>query len=300
VIDVALLSVVWRWRLRDGLAIREISRRTGLSRITIRKYLNSDIVEPKHEARKNASKLDEFEEKLTKWLETEPRKSRKQRRNVRQMFAELVALGYRGSYERVAAFAREWRRRQREAALIAGGGTFVPLVFAPGEAFQFDWSEDWAVIGGERMKLKVAHFKLAHSRAFTLRAYRQETHEMLFDAHNHALRVLDGVPSRDLYDNMKTAVDRIGRGKARMVNARFNAMISHYLFEVTFCNPASGWEKGQIKNNVQDARRRVWQGVPALASLAALNKWVEQQLPCAVARGTAPGGQGPHDRRGVG
>jgi transcriptional regulator with XRE-family HTH domain len=148
VIDVALLSVIRRWRLRDGLAIREISRRTGLSRITIRKYLNSDIVEPKHEARKNASKLDEFEEKLTKWLETEPRKSRKQRRNVRQMFAELVALGYRGSYDRVAAFAREWRRRQREAALIAGGGTFVPLVFAPGEAFQFDWSEDWAVIGG--------------------------------------------------------------------------------------------------------------------------------------------------------
>ncbi|MFT5446405.1 MAG: hypothetical protein ACI9DC_001572, partial [Gammaproteobacteria bacterium] len=74
VIDVALLSVIRRWRLRDGLALREISRRTGLSRITIRKYLNSDIVEPKYEARKNASTLDEFEEKLTRWLETEPRK----------------------------------------------------------------------------------------------------------------------------------------------------------------------------------------------------------------------------------
>lgn len=276
-IDVALLSVIRRWRLRDGLAIREISRRTGLSRITIRKYLNSDIVEPKYEARKNASKLDEFEEKLVRWLETEPRKSRKQRRNVRQMFAELVALGYRGSYDRVAAFARGWRRRQREAALIAGGGTFVPLVFAPGEAFQFDWSEDGAVVGGERMKFKVAHFKLAHSRAFTLRAYRQETHEMLFDAHNHALRVLGGVPTRGLYDNMKTAVDRIGRGKARAVNARFNAMTSHYLFEATFCNPASGWEKGQIEKNVQDARRRLWQDAPSFASLAVLNEWLEQR-----------------------
>jgi transposase len=277
VIDVALLSVIRRWRLRDGLAIREISRRTGLSRITIRKYLNSDTVEPKYEARKNASKLDEFEEKLVRWLETEPHKSRKQRRNLRQMFADLVALGYRGSYDRVAAFARHWRRRQREAALIAGGRTFVPLVFAPGEAFQFDWSEDWAVIGGERMKLKVAHFKLAHSRAFTLRAYRQETHEMLFDAHNHALRVLGGVPTRGLYDNMKTAVDRIGRGKARVVNARFNAMTSHYLFEATFCNPASGWEKGQIEKNVQDARRRLWQGAPSFASLAVLNEWLEQR-----------------------
>ena len=162
-IDVALLSVIRRWRLRDGLAIREIARRTGLSRTTIRKYLNSEIVEPKYAARKSASKLDSFEEKLTKWLETEPRKNRKQRRNLRQMFGDLVALGYRGSYDRVAAFARKWRRQQREAALIAGGGTFIPLVFAPGEAFQFDWSEDWAVIGGERMKFKIAHFKLAHS-----------------------------------------------------------------------------------------------------------------------------------------
>ena len=171
------------------------------------------------------------------------------------MHGDLVALGYRGSYDRVAAFAREWRRQQREAARVAGGGTFVPLVFAPGEAFQFDWSEDWAVVGGERMKFKVAHFKLAHSRAFVLRAYRQETHEMLFDAHNHALRVLGGVPTRGLYDNMKTAVDRMGRGKARVVNARFAAMTSHDLFEATFCNPASGWEKGQVEKQVQDARR---------------------------------------------
>lgn len=121
--------------------------------------------------------------------------------------------------------------------------------------------------GGERLKLKVAHFKLAHSRAFTLRAYRQETHEMLFDAHNHALGVLGSVPTRGLYDNMKTAVDRIGRGKARVVNACFTAMTSHYLFEAVFRNPASGWEKGQVEKNVRDARRRIWQGVPALRAL---------------------------------
>ena len=60
----------------------------------------------------------------------------------------------------------------------------------PGEAFQFDWSEDWAIIDGERTKLQVAHFKLSYSRAFVLRAYPQQTHEMLFDAHNHAFRVL--------------------------------------------------------------------------------------------------------------
>jgi integrase len=57
----------------------------------------------------------------------------------------------------------------------------------------------------------------------------------------------------------RTAVDKIGRGKERQVNARFSAMVSHFLFEAEFCNPASGWEKGQIEKNVQDARHRLWQ-----------------------------------------
>src|SRR3546814_21159500 len=79
---------------------------------------------------------------------------------------------------------------------------------------------------------------------------------MLFDALTHAFRVLGGVPQRGIFDNMKTAVDRIGKGKSRQVNARFAAMASHYLFETDFGNPASGWEKGQVEENVQDARRR--------------------------------------------
>ena len=100
----------------------------------------------------------------------------------------------------------------------------------------------------------MAHTKLSYSRAFIVRAYLLQTHEMLFDAHNHAFRVLGGVPRRGIYDNMRTAVDKVGRGKERTVNARFLAMVSHYLFEAEFCNPAAGWEKGQVEKNVQDAR----------------------------------------------
>jgi hypothetical protein len=123
----------------------------------------------------------------------------------------------------------------------------------------------------------VAQTKLSHSRAFIVRAFPLQTHEMLFDALTQAFRVLGGVPRRGIFDNMKTAVDRIGAGKARQVNARFAAMASHYLFEPEFCNPASGWEKGQIEKNVQDARRRLWQPLPSFADLDALNAWLEQR-----------------------
>ncbi len=274
---MALLSVIRRWHFREGMPIREIERRTGLSRNTIRKYLRSGTVEPVFKVSVRPSKLDPFAEKLSGWLKIEVGKSRKQRRTARQMHADLVVLGYDGSYERVAAFVRAWKADRQREQQTSGRGTFVPLVFAPGEAFQFDWSEDWALLGGERTKLQVAHTKLSHSRAFTVRAYLLQTHEMLFDALTQAFRVLGGVPRRGIFDNMRTAVDRIGTGKARQINARFAAMASHYLFEPEFCNPASGWEKGQVEKNVQDARRRLWQPLPSFPDLDALNAWLEER-----------------------
>jgi transposase len=241
VIDMALLSVIRRWALRDRVSIRAISRRTGLSRNTIRKYLRSGAVEPKFKVPERPRKLDRFADKLVHWLKVEAARSRKHKRTVKQLHADLVTLGYEGSYGRVAAFVREWKADRQRVQQTTGRGVFVPLVFQPGEAFQFDWSEDWAMLGGQRTRLQVAHFKLAHSRAFILRAYPLQTHEMLFDAHEHAFRVLGGVPQRGIYDNMRTAVDRVGTGKARQVNARFAAMASHYLFDTEFCNPAAGW-----------------------------------------------------------
>jgi hypothetical protein len=76
---------------------------------------------------------------------------------------------------------------------------------------------------------------------------------------------------------MRTTVDRVGRGKTRQVNARFLAMTSHYLFDAEFCNPASGWEKGQVEKNVRDARHRLWQPMPCFADRDALNAWLERR-----------------------
>lgn len=276
-IDVALLSVIRRWHFREGMPIREITRRTGLSRNTVRKYLASGVVEPRYPNRKSPSKLDDYELTLTSWLFRESKRHRKQRKTAKQLHSDLVQLGYTGSYDRVAAFARVWRAEQQEAKKTAVKNTFVPLAFAPGEAFQFDWSEDYVVIDGSSTKLQIAHFKLSNSRAFFLRAYLLQSHEMLFDAHYHAFQAFGGVPERGIYDNMKTAVDKVRKGKQRDVNKRFTAMVSHYLFEAEFCNPAAGWEKGQVEKNVLDSRRRIWQGAPAFKSLADLNHWLKQR-----------------------
>ena len=287
-----LLSVIRRWAFRDRLSIREIARRTSLSRNTIRKYLRLDVVEPVFKVPDRSSKLDAFADKLSSWLKVEVSRPRKQKRTVKQLHADLVALGFGGSYGRVAAFARAWKTARQLEQQTAGRGVFVPLVFQPGEAFQFDWSEDWAIIGGERTKLQAAHSKLCYSRAFIVRAYLLQTHEMLFDAHGQAFRVFGGVPRRGIYDNMRTAVDRVGVGKRRQVNARFSAMASHYLLGTDFCNPASGWEKGQVEKNVQDARHRLWQPTPRFATLPDLNDWLEQRcraLWAELSHGSQPG-----------
>ncbi len=128
-----------------------------------------------------------------------------------------------------------------------GRGTFVPLVVQPVEAFQFDWSEDWAVIGSERVKLQVAHIKLSHSRAFLVRAYLLQTHELLFDAHWHGFRVFGGIPSRGIYDNIKTAVDRVGRGKPGGDREMVDICRSAHQVAVYNC---AEWRRRRIRKNL--------------------------------------------------
>ena len=94
---MGFLSVIRRWALRDKMPIREIARRTGLSRNTIRRYLRAELVEPNFQTPTQPGKLDMFAEKLSGWLVMEQRKSRKERRTAKQMHADLVVLGFDGS-----------------------------------------------------------------------------------------------------------------------------------------------------------------------------------------------------------
>jgi len=114
VIDVALLGIIRRWHLRDQIPIREIARRLDISRNTVRRYLRSETTEPSYAERRSASGLDKYSVQLSGWLKAETTKPRKQRRNLKQIHEDLKELGYAGSYDRVAAFARQWKAGQTE------------------------------------------------------------------------------------------------------------------------------------------------------------------------------------------
>src|SRR5690606_28073610 len=259
-----MLAKIRRMYFRDKLSIREISRRTDLSRNTVRQWLRQpEMTEPKYPERAPVSIVDPSVEQLRQWVKTDRHRAKRDRRTAKVMFEALRAQGYTGSYMRVAVRVRQLRQEISEAP---GRSAFVPLTFAHGEAFQFDWSCEYAWIGGLRRRLEVAHCKLASSRAFWLAAYFTQSHEMLFDAHTRSFAAFGGIPRRGIYDNtsvplegMKTAVDKVHKGKERTVNARFQAMCGHYLFEPDFCNRAPGWEKGIVEKNVQDRRRQIWQ-----------------------------------------
>ncbi len=194
---MALLSVIRRWHLREKMSIREIARRTGLSRNTDPKYLAASTLS-------RSSRFPNGRASLT-LLPTSWRLAEDGGRQVAQAAAHGEADARRsggaglhrllrpggglcaGLEGRAPAGAADERARHLRAAGLC-----------PGEAFQFDWSEDWAVLGGERTKLQVAHTKLSHSRAFIVRAYLLQTHEMLFDAHDTGSGCWAAFPARDL------------------------------------------------------------------------------------------------------
>ena len=150
----------------------------------------------------------------------------------------------------------------------------MPLSFAPGEAYQFDWSHEVVLINGATVTVKVAHVRLCHSRMLFVRAYPRETQEMVFDAHNRAFAFFKGACTRGIYDNMKTAVEAVFIGKDRQFNRRFLRMCGHYLVEPTACTPAAGWEKGQVENQVGLVRERFFTPRLRVTSYEELNAWL--------------------------
>jgi transposase len=253
-------------------SISQISRELKLSRNTVKRVLREENSIDKKYKRDSQPfpRLGHFKSQLEDWLTEESKLSKSERCSSRKLHQRLKSKGYLGSYDSIQRFVKQWHLESGKV-----GNAYIPLSFAPGEAYQFDWSEETVELGGIVQKVKVAHFRLCHSRLFYMAAYPRETQEMLFDAHDKAFTFFNGIPLRGIYDNMKTAVDMVFVGKERKFNRRFLEMQNHYLVEPTACSPAAGWEKGQVENQVGNMRE--WVFVPRLsfASLSQLNAHLE-------------------------
>ena len=275
---MSMFAKVRRLFHRDHLSISEIRRRTSLSRNTIKAWLKETRTDA-HQYPKRPKvdgKLTPFVPRLLLALDADSRRPKRDRRTALMLFETIKKEGYTGGYSILTDYVRDRRRGLTASSKPA----YVPLKFELGEAFQFDWSDEWLTVGGVHRKVQAAHTKLCASRAFFLSGHPTQAHEMLYDAHARAFTALGGVPRRGIYDNMKTAVDKVvKRTNGRVVNSRFYAMTAHYLFEPDFCNVASGWEKGIVEKNVQDSRRRVWMDAKTrhFDSFEELNAWLGER-----------------------
>ncbi len=273
-IGVDKIGEICRAYVEQRRPIKEIVRTLSVSRATVRKVIRGHETEFKYERGiQPTPKLGVWVDVLTDILEKEDALPRRERRSTQRLFEELRGRGYDGAHDSVHRFVKAWRTEHARVPARA----YVPMSFAPGEAYQFDWSHEAITLHGLPLTVKAAHMKLSHSRMPFVRVYFRETQELVFDAHDKAFRFYGGVCRRGIYDNMKTAVEAIFVGKARRYNRRFLQMCSHHLVEPVACTPASGWEKGQVENQVGNLRDQLFRPKPRVKSLAELNAWLEDQ-----------------------
>ncbi len=268
---VETIGRIRREHFVQGKSIKEIARDLRISRNTVRKILRSGETSISYEREvQPRPRLGRWKTDLDRMLTANVGNAVRERLTLIRLFEELRALGYEGGYDAVRRYARIWSRDHASHAAAA----FVPLSFAPGEAYQFDWSHEIVVMNGATVTVKVAHVRLCHSRMMSARAYPRETQEMVFDAHERAFAFFKGACTRGIYDNMKTAVDAIFVGKDRRYNRRFLQMCSHHLVDPVACTPASGWEKGQVENQVGLVRERFFTPRLRVKTYDELNAWL--------------------------
>ncbi len=257
--------------LVKGKGIKEIARDLRLSRNTVRTIVRGEETEHRYVRRSQPlPQLGAHAATLDTLLAENVAKPARERLTFQRLYEALRLEGYAGGYDAIRRYGRAWERRHAGTQAEA----YVPLSFAPGEAYQFDWSHECVVIDGVTTMAKVAHMRLCHSRMPFVRAYPRERQEMVFDAHEKAFLFFKGACQRGIYDNMKTAVDAVFIGKERQFNRRFLQMLSHHTVDPTACTPAAGWEKGQVENQVGTLRDRFFTPRLKFKSYDELNAWL--------------------------
>lgn len=271
-IKMAQLEDIRKMYFMEELSIREISRRTGIHRDTISKYLS--IEEPKPPKYKLITErkhpvLGSYIPMIQKIMEDDKTKHRKQRHTGTKIFEILKDEGFTGGYNTISDYLRKEYRKQREA--------FLPLEFELGAYAEVDWTEAYFYLKGKETKAHIFVMKLRGSGGFYARAYPFEKQEAFFDGHTKCFEFMNGVPYKMAYDNLKTAVKKVLQGSNREEQEQFIALRTHYLYDSTFCRPAKGNEKGGVENAGKETVRRFFVPYPDVDSFEELNQYLHNE-----------------------
>ncbi len=270
--------------LVEGRTQRQVARELGLSRVTVRKYVEQAIPtrqESGPRARpvweKVGPRIDAFLTESKKWT------GGKQRLTATRLHELLVAEGHDVGVTLVKDAVAEWKRQRREV--------FVPLTYRPGDLAEVDFFEVLVDVDGTRRKAWLFLMRLMYSGRDFAWIYERQDQVSFLDGHVRAFAHFGGVPHRIAYDNLKLAVVRILVGGERALTSRFAALASHYLLEPCFCRPGEGHDKGGVEGRGPGVRQQILTPIPSAPTLEAINQALVARLDARLAVGRDAAGQ---------
>jgi transposase len=254
-----------------GLSIREIHRRLGVARKTIRKAIVEPAPKPyRLEKPRSAPVLGPYKQRISELLSESEKLPRKQRYTARTIYRIIRAEGYQGSEGGVLNYVGKQRTQRKHKEV------YLPLEFDAGQDAQVDWGEATVRMAGKEIKVQFFSLRLNYSKARFVMAFPFQKQEAFFEGHIQAFRFFGGVPHRITYDNLKTAVYKILTGKQRQEQEAFKTFRSYYLFESNYCTPAQAHEKGGVENDIGYAQRNFFSPIPEVNTFQELNAFLRQ------------------------
>lgn len=251
----------------DGMGIKALARRFHHSRRKIREILATP--EPKPYVRLNPppSVLDPFKATVDAILKADEEAPRKQRHTAAKIARRLrEEQQYPGGYERVRLYIREKVRRQRE--------TFIPLDHDPGQRVECDFGHIYVDFPEGRQRVPVLLATWAYSNCPFAIALPTERTEAILHGMVEAFAFFGCVPREVWWDNPKTVVPFLFKGRQRVLNERYAALASHYHFEPLFCMVRQPQEKPHVEGRVRHMQRDWATPVPQARDRAALNAYL--------------------------
>lgn len=279
---VELFALIRRDARVEGLSIRELARRHGVARATVRMALSQAEPPPRKTPVRVSPRLESFKRAIDAMLEEDLTAPRKQRHTARRILARLAEE--HGATELSYSTVRDYVHHRRPVIDAEAGRAregFVPQEHAPGAEAEVDFGEVWVMLAGAKTKCHMFAFRLSHSGKAVHRVYSTQGQEAFLEGHIAAFETIGGIPSRHIrYDNLTAAVTTViyGTGRRRTENERWVLFRSHYGFDAFYCQPGidGAHEKGGIEGEVGRFRRNHLSPMPVVNSLAELNEKIQR------------------------